>query len=59
MADNFTDMKPLGHENIRINKLNPNSKTEIIFYVSLTRYSKKMFTHVSQSKLPDISKSLI
>jgi hypothetical protein len=41
MADNFTDMKPLGHENIRINKLNPNSKTEIIFYVSLTRYSRK------------------
>jgi hypothetical protein len=41
MADNFTDMKPLRHENIRINKLTPNSKTEIIFYVSLTRYSIK------------------
>jgi hypothetical protein len=41
MADNFTDMKPLGHENIRINKLNPNSKTEIIFHVSFTRYSRK------------------
>jgi hypothetical protein len=46
MADNFTDMKPLGHENIRINKLNPNSKTEIIFYVSLTRYLENVHTRL-------------
>jgi hypothetical protein len=58
MADNFTHMKPLRHEKMRINKLNLNSKTEMIFHVSFTRYSKKMFTHVLQSKLQDISKSL-